>query len=93
LLSTLTVTVTVLVAICSVGVADGSVVAVAVAVSSGTTTVCWEVVVGPAAGAGVAKRDGKSLQGVMTLAAPMIPTITRAIAAWAQDGRKSEKPE
>ena len=95
LLSRLAVTVTVLVAVAiwSVGVADGSVDGVAVAVSLGTTTVCWEVAVGLANSAGVTAGDGKFRQGIMMLAALMPTTITRAIAAWTQDGCQREKPE
>ena len=95
LLSRLAVTVTVLVAVAisSVGVAEGSTVGVTVAVSSGTTTVCWEVTGGAIKGAGVAKSDGQSCPVRMTLAALMLATITRAIAAWTQDGCQREKPE
>lgn len=90
---TVTVTVLVAVAVSSVGVADGSTVGVTVVVEPGTTTVCWKVVVGPFAGAGVVKRNNTFGQGIRTRAAPMITTITRAIAAWTQDGRQREKPE
>jgi hypothetical protein len=95
LLSRLAVTVTVLVAVAiwGVGVADGSAVGVVVAVSLGATTVCWEVAVAPAKGTGVAKGDGQSCLVTMTLAALMPTTITRAIAAWTQDGCQREKPE
>jgi len=95
LLSRLAVTVTVLVAVAiwSVGVAEGSVVGIAVAVSSGTTTVCWEVAVGPAKGAGVAKGDGQSCLVRMRLATLMLATIIRAITVWTQDGRQRDKPE
>ena len=95
LLSRLAVTVRVLVAVAiwSVGVAEGSTVGVTVAVSSGTTTVCWEVTVGAIKGAGVAMGDGQSCLVRMTLAALMLATITRAIAAWTQDRRQREKPE
>jgi len=95
LLSTLTVAVTVLVAVAidSVGVAEGSTVGVTVAVEPGTTAVCWKVAVGPFAGAGVAKGDGQSSLTRMALATLMLATITRAIAARAQDGCQREKPE
>jgi hypothetical protein len=96
LLSTLTVAVTVLVAVAvwSVGIAEGSTSGVTVAVEPGTTAVGWNVAVGRFAGAGVAKGDGQGSGPTRrALATPMIPTITRAIADWPQDGCQREKPE